>query len=133
VIARPAVLRELSERRVLSRGRERRPASWAVRSRGRITLVRHAEIDWVQAEGDYVRLHAGARSFLVRETMAGAARRLDSRRFARIHRSAIVNVDRIRDLAPLENGVWSVRLQDGRELRLSRTYRRAFDRLTGRG
>ena len=116
-----------------ARGRGRVELSWPVRSRGKITFVRHAEIDWVEAEGDYVRVHSGSRSFLVRETMAGAEKRLDSRRFLRIHRSTIVNAERIRELSSLENGDWSVTLHDGKTLRLSRTYRAALDRLTGRG
>ena len=115
------------------RRRGRGEVAWPVRSRGRITFVRHAEIDWIEAEGDYVRLHAGGRSHLVRETMARAERRVDSRRFLRIHRSTIVNVERVRELASLDNGDWSVTLQDGRTLRLSRTYRDAIARLTGRG
>jgi len=116
-----------------ARGRGKAELSWPVRSRGKIMFVRHAEIDWIEAEGDYVRLHAGSRSFLVRETMAGAEKRLDSRRFLRIHRSAIVNAERVRELSSLENGDWSVVLQDGKTLRLSRTFRAAVERLTGRG
>ena len=104
-----------------------------VRDRGRVTFVRHSEIDWIGAEGDYVRLHAGARSWLVRETMTSAESRLAGRRFLRIHRSAIVNVDRIRELRASENGDYAVFLADGTELRLSRTYRDAVARLTRRG
>ena len=108
-------------------------SSWPVRSKGRVTLVRLADLDWVEAEGDYLRLHAGARAWLVRETMAAAEKRLPARKFLRIHRSTIVNVDRIRELSSFDNGDWGVRLQDGTQLRLSRTYRDAVARLTERG
>jgi two-component system LytT family response regulator len=112
-----------------------RPAAsaWPVRSRGKVTFVRLSDIDWVEAEGDYVRLHAAGRSHLVRETMAQAERRLPARRFVRIHRSTIVNTDRIAEVASLENGDWTVRLQSGDVLRLSRTRRDAIERLTRRG
>lgn len=121
---------------MLTKGGERRappPDRYVVRTGGKMTFVRHAEIDWVEAEGDYVRLHAGANSWLVRETMARAEKNLGSRKFLRIHRSSIVNVDRIQELCSLENGDYSVHLRDGRELRLSRTYRDAVERLTQRG
>ena len=94
-------------------------------------FVRHSEIDRVEAEGDYVRLHVASRSWLVRETMAAAERRLGGRRFLRIHRSTIVNADRIRELRSLDNGDCTVVMQDGAELRLSRTYRDALTRLIG--
>jgi two-component system LytT family response regulator len=109
------------------------PSAWPVRSGGKVTFVRLTDIDWVEAEGDYVRLHAAGRSHLVRETMAEAERRLPSRRFVRIHRSTIVNTDRIREVSSLENGDWTVRLQSGDLLRLSRTRRDAIERLTRRG
>ncbi len=105
---------------------------YAVRSKGKVTFVRHADIDWVEADGDYVRLHAGPRSWMLRETMASVERRLGQRRFLRIHRSTIVNVDRIRELRSFENGDYAVLLHDATELRLSRTYREAVARLAGR-
>ncbi|MGH9440976.1 MAG: LytR/AlgR family response regulator transcription factor [Thermoanaerobaculia bacterium] len=116
-------------------GKRRTPAAdhYVVRSKGRMILVRHAEIDWVQAEGDYVKLHAGTKAWLVRETMAGAEKTLGPRKFLRIHRSTIVNVDRVQELRSFENGDYAVLLRDGTELRLSRTFRAAIDRLTGPG
>jgi two-component system LytT family response regulator len=104
-----------------------------VRAKGKVTFVRHADIEWVGAEGDYVRLHAGPRSYLIHETLASVERGLGSRRFLRIHRSTIVNLDRVRELESLENGDHEVRLNDGTRLRLSRTYRDAAARLTRRG
>ncbi|MGH9369475.1 MAG: LytR/AlgR family response regulator transcription factor [Thermoanaerobaculia bacterium] len=106
---------------------------YAVRTKGKVTFVRHADIDWVEAEGDYVRLHAGARSHLLRETLSSVERGLPLRRFLRIHRSTIVNLDRVRELRSLENGDYAVLLHDSTELRLSRTYRDAVARLTRRG
>lgn len=99
-----------------------------VRSKGRVALLPHAEVDWIGAEGDYLCLHAGGRELLVRETMAEAERRLDAG-FLRIHRSAIVNVDRVRELVSCENGDFRVLLADGTRLRLSRTRREAIRRL----
>ena len=99
-----------------------------MRERGKLVFVRHAEIDWIEAAGDYVRLHAGARSWLVRETMAAAERRLAPRRFLRIHRSTIVNVDRIREMRTSDSGDGTVVLHDATELKLSRTHRGALAR-----
>jgi len=105
--------------------------AFSVRSRGRVTRVPHTEVDWIEAQGDYSCVHAGPRDCLVRETMTSLERRLDGR-FLRIHRSAIVNVERVRELRSLENGDFRVLLEGGAELRLSRTHREAVARLTGR-
>lgn len=94
-----------------------------VRTGGRAFFVRTADVDWIEGAGNYVKLHVGQASHLVRQTMAGVEQRLDPRRFARIHRSTIVNRDRIRELRPTLSGDSRVRLQDGTELTLSRTYR----------
>jgi len=99
-----------------------------VRSKGRVRLLRHADVDWIGSEGDYLCLHAGGREFLVRETMADAERRLDAGSL-RIHRSTIVNVERVRELVSCENGDFRVLLSDGTPLRLSRTRRQALQRL----
>jgi two-component system LytT family response regulator len=89
-------------------------------------LLDAGDVDWVEAEGDYVRLHAGGRSHLVRETMAAMEARLDPARFARIHRSTIVNLARIRELQPTFNGEYVVLLHTGAKLTLSRGYRDAL-------
>lgn len=102
--------------------------AFPVRTRGRITLVPHREVDWIEAQGDYACLHAGPREFLVRATMNALEKRLDGR-FLRIHRSAIVNGDRVREIRSLENGDFEVHLEGGQELRLSRTHREALSRL----
>ena len=94
-----------------------------VKSGGRVFFLRTDEIDWVEAAGNYVRLHLGEESHLFRETMNNMEGRLESRRFARIHRSRIVNVDRIRELQPWFNGEYVVILRNGTRLTLSRNYR----------
>lgn len=91
-----------------------------VRSGGRIIFLRVEEIDWIEAADNYVCLHVGRESYLLRGTMASVEQRLDARRFLRIHRSTIVNLDRVRELAPLFHGDYAVRLRDGTELVLSR-------------
>lgn len=108
-------------------------ARFAVRLKGKVVFVRHADVDWVEAEGDYVRLHAGPNSWLLRETLSAVEGALSSRRFLRIHRSTIVNVDRIRELRPFDNGDYTVILRDATALRASRTHRDAITRLTSRG
>lgn len=103
----------------------------AVRDRGNTVFVDLDDLDWLAADGDYVRLYAGGRALLLRETMNGMESRLDSGRFVRIHRSTIVNAQRVRELRPLPNGEQVVILRDGTQLRLSRTYRRRLGPLLG--
>ena len=100
-----------------------------VKEEGRMYFVPVAEIDWIEAFGNYARLHTGARTHLIRETMATLERALDTRRFARIHRSTIVNLDRIKQMDLWGSGDYMVRLADGTQLKLSRWYR---DRLEAR-
>jgi two-component system LytT family response regulator len=94
-----------------------------VRSDGRLYFVRVDDIDWIEAAGNYVKLHVGRDTHLMRETMAGIEKLLDSSRFLRIHRSAIVNLDRVREMQPWFSGEYTVILRDGTQLRLSRVYR----------
>jgi two-component system LytT family response regulator len=101
-----------------------------VRDRGRVVALEPASIDWVAGDGDYVRVHAGPSSYLHHSTLKSIADALPAN-FLRVHRSAIVNVERIRDLEPLSNGDYSVRLTSGARLRLSRTYRDALARRLG--
>jgi two-component system LytT family response regulator len=99
-----------------------------VKSGGRVYFIRVDEIDWVDAAGNYVRLHVKGESHLFRETMTSMEARLDPERFVRIHRCHIVNSDRIKELLP-GNGEHIVVLQNGVRLTLSRGYR---DRLQER-
>ena len=94
-----------------------------VKSGGRVFFLRTDEIDWIEAAGNYVRLHLGSENHLFRETMNRMESRLDTRRFARIHRSRIVNTERIKELQPWFNGDYVVILRDGTRLTLSRGYR----------
>jgi two-component system LytT family response regulator len=94
----------------------------AVRTGEAVHFLRTAEIDWVEAEGNYVRLHASGASHLLREPLHRLEARLDPRRFVRVHRSAIVNLDRVRRLEPWFHGEFEVVLEDGTRLRSSRTY-----------
>lgn len=102
---------------------------YVVRADGKLVFLRHAEIDWIEAEGDYVRIHAGPRSWLVRQTMKGVEADLGTRRFIRIHRSTIVNADKILELRSFDNGDYAVSMRDGTELRLSRTFRDTVEKL----
>jgi two-component system, LytTR family, response regulator len=100
---------------------ERKPQERLIlKTSGRVFFLKVDEIDWVEAEGNYVRLHVGATSHLLRETMKGMEAKLDSSRFIRIHRSTIVNTDRIKELQPLFHGEHAVILQDGTRLTASR-------------
>jgi two-component system, LytTR family, response regulator len=93
-----------------------------LKSSGEIFFLKAEEIDWIEAEGDYMKFHVGGRTHLMRETMARLESRLDPRRFIRIHRSTIVNLERLRKLSPSFGGEYAVVLQDGTKLKLSRGY-----------
>ncbi|MCR6654295.1 MAG: LytTR family DNA-binding domain-containing protein [Opitutus sp.] len=93
-----------------------------VKSSGEIFFLKADEIDWIEAEGDYMKFHVAGRTHLMRETMARLEARLDPRRFIRIHRSTIVNIDRLRKLSPSFAGEYAVILHDGTKLKLSRGY-----------
>jgi two-component system, LytTR family, response regulator len=94
-----------------------------VKSGGRVFFLRTEDIDWIEAAGNYVRLHMGGESHLFRETMNNIEARLDSARFVRVHRSRIVNTDRIKELQPGISGEYVVLLHTGARLPLSRGYR----------
>ena len=103
-----------------------------VKSGGRVFFLRTEDIVWIEAAGNYVRLHLGEDSHLFRETMNGIEARLDPRRFVRIHRSRIVNSDRIKELQPWFNGEYVVVLQNGTRLTLSRGYREKLQERLGK-
>jgi two-component system LytT family response regulator len=94
-----------------------------IKDSGRVRLLKVDEIDFVEADGNYAKLHAGRTTHLLREKMNDLEGRLDPARFVRIHRSIIVNLDRIKEMHPHFNGDYIVVLQDGRQLRMSRTRR----------
>jgi two-component system, LytTR family, response regulator len=97
-----------------------------IRSVGQISLVRIADIDWIEAADYYASLHVGPQAHLIRRTIAQLDRELDPSMFCRIHRSSIVNLSRIQSLTLNAGGEYDVVLQDGRHLRLSRGYRRGL-------
>lgn len=100
-----------------------------VRSGARLVFVEPGQVDWVQAEGNYVRLHVGEESYLIRHTMHAVEARLGAQ-FVRIHRSRIANVQNVRELRIARNGEYEVVLRNGRTLRVSRLYRgKVQDRL----
>ena len=90
---------------------------------GRVTLLKVEDIDYIEADGNYAKLHVGKKSHLLREKMNDLEGRLDPAKFVRIHRSVIVNLDRIKEMHPHFNGDYIVVLEDGRKLRLSRSRR----------
>jgi len=94
-----------------------------VHTGGSIRILKHADIDWIESAGNYVRLHVGPDAYLHRDTMHHLEVSLDPTRFIRIHRCHIVNIDRIRELQPLFKGSYTVVLHDGTELTLTPPYR----------
>jgi len=110
-------------------GDRERPHSLPVRIGERIELVRVADIDWVQAESNYVTLHAGPRALVIRETLGSLERKLDPRAFARVHRSYLVNLSRVKHLHPLFHGEYELVLTDGTRISTGRTYTHVVQRL----
>jgi two-component system LytT family response regulator len=124
------------ERRLLElvRGLDRptRPERLVVKSGGRLFFLRADEIDWIEAAGNYVKLHVGAEAHLMRETMTSIEARLNPETFFRIHRSHIVNLERIKELQPWFNGEYVVILRNGTKLTLSRGYREKLQERLGK-
>lgn len=103
-----------------------------VKTNGRIIFLRLEEIDWLEAAGNYVKLHVGNESHLMRETMNRLEEQLDPTRFIRIHRSTIVNIAKVREMQPYFNGDHTVILQNNTSLILSRGYRDHFSAMLGK-
>ena len=101
----------------------------AVKSGGRVVFVKIHDIDWIEAAHNYVELHAGKESHLLRETLNAIEARLAPEIFVRISRSVIVNLERIKELQPLFHGEYTVTLHNGTRLTLSRRYRDQLPRL----
>jgi len=104
----------------------------AIRDSGVTHLVAPADIDWIDAAGDYMCIHVGDETIVSRITMKKLEEQLDPRRFVRIHRSTIVNVDRIESLEPLPKGEYALHLRQGATLKVSRSYREQLDEALGR-
>ncbi len=103
--------------------RKQQATRLVIKASGRIFFLPVEEIDWVEAADNYVRIHAAGKEHLMRETLQSLEGRLDPAMFLRVHRSTIVNIDRIRELQPMFHGDYALRLYDGTELTLSRNYR----------
>jgi len=99
------------------------PERLAVKSGGNVHFVRTSEMHYIEAAGNYVRLHVGTKSYLLRETMNDIHARLNPRQFFRIHRSTVVNVDHVKELQPWFGGGAIIVLQDGTRLSVSRAFR----------
>jgi len=127
-----AIDRAVSRReRVASGGGEWLSEFW-VPHRSELLRIDAGQVDRIDAERDYVRLHVGERSYLLLQTIAGLEGKLDPSRFLRIHRSTILRRDRIRGLRHEGLGVWSAELDDGEALRIGRTYLRKVKAMAGR-
>jgi two-component system LytT family response regulator len=103
-----------------------------VRTGGRLLVIAMTDVDCITAADNYVTLHVGGQCYLARDTMGRLERELDPARFVRIHRSTIVQVDRIKELLPDFHGDFTVVLSDGSRVTLSRTYRARIEQLLGR-
>jgi two-component system LytT family response regulator len=103
-----------------------------IKMNGHVFFIKAGEIDWLEAEGNYVRLHAGKESYLLRDTISALEAQLDPKQFLRVHRSAIVNIDRIQELQPWFHGEYRIILREGVQLTLSRSYREKLHELLGR-
>jgi len=103
---------------------------FVIRSNSRVFFLKVNDVDWIEAAGNYLNIHIGNEAHLLRETMNGIETQLDPRRFVRIHRSTLVNVERIKELSPLFHGDYVVTLTNGARLTLSRSYRDKLSDLT---
>lgn len=110
-------------------GKNEYPEKLMLKTAKGVYFVKTSEIDWIEAAGNYINLHIGESSHLLRETMNNIETKLDPERFLRIHRSSLVNIDRIKELQPLFNGDYIVILDDRTELNLSRSYHDRLQKL----
>lgn len=122
-----ALLEERETERKGAKPEERYLARLMIKASSRMMLLKVDEIDFIEADGNYAKLHAGRKTHLLREKMNDLEGRLDPAKFVRIHRSIIVNLERIKEMHPHFNGDYVVVLDDGRQLRLSRTRREQLE------
>jgi two-component system LytT family response regulator len=108
-------------------GARNAPDRIAIRNNGRVIFLKLGEIDWIEAADNYVCLHCGKDTHVLRETMSELEARLDPVRFIRVHRSAIVNLDCIKELQPWFRGDYKVMLNDGTELTLTKNHREKLE------
>ncbi len=119
--------RDMSEMFASFTRAQKTPDRVAVRNNGRVVFVKVDEIDWVEASDNYVCLHVGRETHVIRETMNQLEARLVGTQFLRVHRSAIVNLDRIKEMQPWFRGDYRVILRDGTELTLTKNHREKLE------
>src|SRR5580704_3282299 len=130
--ARFALALERAKQRIrLGRERRQRPERVAVKSAGQVHFVKIAEIDWIEAADYYACLHVGTKSHLLRRSMSELEEDLDPKIFCRVHRSSIVNLERVSGLQLRDDGEYEVLLDDGARVRLSRKYRKQLQERMG--
>src|ERR1700680_2961780 len=120
------LLSRVESERLLASEQEKR---LVIKAKVRVVFLDLDEIDWVEAAANYVRLNVGKESYLLRETIGRTSERLNPDHFVRIHRSAIVNARKIKELIPVNSGEYVVVLKSGKELSCSRGYRLALQHL----
>jgi len=123
------MLSDLLER---SKPSEAKDGRWVIKAAGRLVFLELSEIDWIEAAANYVRLNVGGSSYLLRETIGRIAARLDPGQFARIHRSTIVNVKKLRELQTCDSGEFIAILKSGKALSCSRSYRGSLEQIIAR-
>ena len=111
------------------KSRDQKLERLVVKTGGKIFFLRTEEIDWIEAAGDYVKIHINTTEHIIRERITELESKLDPSRFLRIHRSTIVNIDRIKEMQPMFYGDYVVILRNGTQLNLSRTYREKISKL----
>ena len=122
-------LARATKRGLLSLLDERPIDRLVIRTRGKVSFLKPSEIDWIEADGKHARLHAGRETYVVRHTLTRLEQRLASHNFVRVHRSAIVNMDRIKELEPWFHGEYVVTLKDGTKLTSSAAHSQALHRI----
>src|SRR5262245_27535223 len=124
-------LARAKERILDSKDKPARAERLAIKSAGQILFLKTSEIDWIEAADYYACLHVGSKSHLLRRSMSELERDLAAEEFCRIHRSAIVNLNRVRSLRLSQDGEYEVLLESGNRLRMSRSYRKQLQARLG--
>lgn len=114
----------------LDSGKQPYPDKICIRDHAAVTLLPVAEIDWIDAAGDYMCVHAGTQVHVIRSTMKALEKLLDPVRFQRVHRSTIINMERVRSITPRMNGDYHLHMESGMRLRMSRNYKDTLRKLT---
>ena len=113
--------------KLLREFKQTRESGWlerlVVKARGRVFFVPVEQVDWIEAAGNYVQLHVGDESHLIRSTMKGLEEKLDPSRFIRVHRSAMVNISRIKEIQPWFNGEYTITLESGANVTTGQSHR----------